>query len=665
MAMKPSTPSQMRTASPWWLSVVFGGGLAFVMLGERLIGSGSARGMLTMLGVVLVIATTGVRAWTTFGTQGSRRKIERTLLICQVGALVALLLYSLTTDWGLAKFDMATESKERFEKAMTAIFAIVLLASVVPVLMVELSLGMARRVRFDMTSSDAPEQGVEYRRVRELAWSALSIALAASFLMVTCKVTSERNVQKDLSYFKTSSPGDSTKAIVKASPEPITVMLFFPKANQVGDQVRDYFQALASATGKIKIETGDRAKDPALATKYKVTKDGTIVAIRGTGEAEKFQSMDLDTDFEKARKGAGKLRNLDREVNSLMMKLSREKRKAYLMTGHGEINDPDSIPPELKDRVPNRSTTKLKGALTELNYETKELGLMDLAKDVPDDASVVVMLAPTLALQLIEWEALKRYVDKGGRLLIALDPKAERSLGLLEPVLGLRFNPGDLTDDKAFYPQRGTPADRRFALTNQFSSHASTTTLSRSVDKGLVLIDSGALEEVPFAPGTSPTRTMTVRSMDSSWLDFNNNFTFDAGSEKRQRWNIGAAIEGPKLKDGDGKDKDGFRALVFADADLFADVVVPGGMGRAQVIMVAGPLFYDAIRWLGGEEVLSGEVVSEDDKPIKHTKDQDTKWFIMMIIGAPALVFILGVTLGNWARRRHLLRGLRGKEVKS
>ncbi len=42
------------------------------------------------------------------------------------------------------------------------------------------------------------------------------------------------------------------------------------------------------------------------------------------------------------------------------------------------------------------------------------------------------------------------------------------------------------------------------------------------------------------------------------------------GTEKRQRWNIAAAVEGPKLKDADGKDKDGCRALVFADADLFA-----------------------------------------------------------------------------------------------
>jgi len=225
-------------------------------------------------------------------------------------------------------------------------------------------------------------------------------------------------------------------------------------------------------------------------------------------------------------------------------------------------------------------------------------------------------------------------------------------MGSLEGKLGLRYNPADLTDDQAFLPQRGTPADRRFVITTQFSAHASTTALSRSVDKGLVLIDSGALEDVPPAHGgVAPTKTITIRSMESSFLDLNGNFAFDATSEKRQRYNLGAAIEGPKLKDASGKDKDGWRALVFADADLFADALVSNAMGRASVVLVSGPLLEDSIRWLGGEEVFAGEVVSEEDKPIQHTKDQDARWFLMTIVGAPLIVLTLGI-VGTRRRRK-------------
>lgn len=672
----------MRTASPWWVSLALGVGLILIFLGERLFGHESGiRGVMTMLGVVLVIGVTALRAWTTVSTTGARRKVERTLLLCHAGTLLALLLYALTTNWGMSKLALAEQAASRFSGAVGVLWVVLLFASIVPVLMVELALGQAMRTHFDLTGERGDDSSVEYFRVRDIGWSGLSVALATGFLMVTCNVARHRNVQRDVSYFKTSAPGESTRNIIRNSGDPIKVLLFFPEVNEVKEQVKDYFQVLASvAPGKITIEEHDRFFDAELAGKHKVTKDGVIVLVRtkpaAEGKApekdkdgkdvpavdEKAERIDVDTELEKARKGAGKLRNLDREVNSMLMKLVRDKRKAYVMTGHGEINDPDSVPPDLKGRVPDRRTTVFKRRLGDLNYEVKELGLVDLSTGVPDDATVVIVLAPTLPLQMVEWEALARYLDKGGRLLIALDPTADGSLGPLEGKLGVRFNPNDLTDDKAYLPQRGTPADRRFAFTTQFSAHASTTTLSRAADKGgLILIDAGALEDVPFTPGgTAPTKTITIRSMDSAFLDLNDNFAFDAvAGEKRQRWNIAAAVEGPKLKDAEGKDKDGWRALVLSDVDLFADILV-SQMGRASLTMISPYLLDDAIRWLGGEEVFSGEVVTEDDKPIKHTKNQDAKWFTLTIVGGPLVVLTLGL-VGTWFRRR---RG-KSSEVKS
>ncbi|MFN0246722.1 MAG: Gldg family protein [Kofleriaceae bacterium] len=642
----------MRTASPWWLSLVLGLGLLSMFLGERMFAHETGiRGIFTMVGVVLVLGVTAMRAWTMIGSQGSRRKVERVLLFCHIATCVALVLYALTTNWGLGKLAMSEAASARFAGAFTVLFVVLLVVSIVPVIMIELSLGISMRENFDIHG--AGEDAVELYRVREIGWSGLSIGLAMAFLMVTCSVANQRNVQKDVSYFKTSQPGESTRNIASASADPIKVLLFFPEVNEVKEQVQSYFEALSvAAGGKIIVEEHDRFLDADLASKYKVTKDGTIVLVRGKDDKEKSQSMDLDTDIDKARKGAGKLRNLDREVNTLLLKLVREKRKAYVMTGHGEMNDPDSVPPDLKGRIPERRTTVFKKRLGELNYEVKDLGLIELASDVPDDATVVIMLAPTVGLQQAEWEALDRYLAKGGKVMIALDPKSEPTLGVLEGRLGLRFNPGDLTDDKAFLPQRGTVADRRFAITTQFSAHASTTSLSRSVDKGLILIDSGALEETPYTVTPAPSKTITIRSMESSFLDLNNNFAFDQlAGEKRQRWNIGAAVEGPKIKGPDGKDKDGFRALVFADADLFADVLFSNAMGRAAVVLVSGPLLEDSIKWLGGDENFVGDVVSEDDKPIKHTKGQDAKWFTLTIVLGPLVVLTLGL-VGTWARRR-------------
>ena len=567
--------------------------------------------------------------------------------------LVALALYALTTKWGMGHFHLSEKGAVKFETVLTVLWSVVMIVALVPMFMIEMSLGTAMRTGIELQAGS--DEGIEYMRVRDIGWSGLSVALALGLLMVTCNVANDRNIQRDVSYFKTSSPGESTKKIVAAQSDTMRVLLFFPPSNEVANQVRDYFSALASASGHISIEEHDRLGDAELAGKYKVSKDGVIVLVKGTGDKEKSQTIEVDTDIEKARKGASKLRNFDREVNTVLMKLVREKRKAYVMSGHGEITDYDSVPPDLKGRVPERRTSVFKKRLGDLNYEVKDLGLIDLAKDVPDDATIVIMLGPTIPLQPAEWAALQRYLDKGGRIMLALDPKGEPSMGSFEGKIGLKFNPAPLTDDQAFLPQGHGQADRRFAITTQFSAHASTTSLSRSVDKGLVLIESGALEDVAFtSTKDQPKKTITIRSMESSFLDVNDNFQFDAAQEKRQRWQVGAAVEGPKMKDAEGKDKDGWRVLVFADADLFADALVQSAMGRAALVLVSGPLLDDSVKWLGGEEVFAGEVVSEDDKPIKHTKSQDAAWFGLTIVGFPLLVVTLGL-VGTWARRRRTM----------
>jgi len=233
--------------------------------------------------------------------------------------------------------------------------------------------------------------------------------------------------------------------------------------------------------------------------------------------------------------------------------------------------------------------------------------------------------------------------------MFILDPTGANDLGPLEAKLGVKMLSGHLTDEQLFLRRRGTLSDRRNTATNQFSAHASTTALSRtSTDHGIPLIDSGALEDVPFTgkPAEAPRKTITIRSMESSFLDTNQNFTFDAATEKKQRWNIAAALEGPKVGD-----KEGYRALVFADAGLFIDIFARNQLGQPIAVLASDPLLDDSIRWLGGEEVFSGEVVSEDDKPIQHTKNEDVVWFVLMILGVPILVLTLGI-VGTSRRRR-------------
>lgn len=654
----------MRTATPWWASLLFGVGLFLLLVGERTLGDGSARLLFTGVGTLLVLGTTGLRAYAMLASRDARRRVERTLLVCQLGALVALLLYALTTPTGQGLIGMGAltgKGELRYQGAMTVLWLVVMLASIVPLAMIELSLGTARREALSLgPPASGGDEAVEYLRVREIGWSGLTVAFAVAFAMVTCRVAEERNVSKDVSYFKTSAPGESTIKITQSLPEPLKVLLFFPSVNEVKDEVRTYFSTLAGATGKVQLEEHDRLVSADLATKYRVNKDGVVVLTRG----DKSETLELDVDFKRARaafRTNTTLRNLDREVNTRLLKLVRERRKAYLTVGHGEINDPSSIDRAVPFEVPPRQVQVFRRRLADLGYEVKNLGLIDLARDVPEDATVVIVLGPVQPLLATELDALDRYLAKGGRLLIAMDPKSLATLGTLEGRLGFRFDSASLTDKDRYLRLRGTNADRRVAITTQFSSHASTTALSRMSEAGLPLVDSGALFEIDFAPevgAEKPKKTVVIRSAETSWLDRNNNYELDdkpaAGqaAEKRDRYNVAAAIEGPKRKGADGKEQEGFRAMLYADADLFADAVVDAGFGQRALVMIGGPILEDAVRWLGGEEFFAGEVVTEEDKPIQHSKDQEKRWFLLIIVGLPLAVLGLGLTATMTRRRR-------------
>jgi len=657
----------MNTPSRLWVrvSLLLSVGLLFVAR-RPLSDLHTASRALTWIALLLFAGGLGAQLWRWAGSKGKRRQAETTLLLCYLGLVVAAVLYFLTTSTGLGLVgmkDATPKSLHKFDVMLTIAWLIVATCAVIPAIFMEATVGE--------WTSDADDDAVEFQRMREMGVSGLTIALAASLLMVTCNVAKQKNIRKDTSYFKTAQPGESTRKIVESMKEPLHVLVFFPAVNEVADEVEGYFQELRRRTGsKITIERLDRVVSAQLASKYQVQKDGTVVLVRGdvtppatdaaipavAGAGEKSGKFDLDTDFDKARRQTGKLRVLDQTVNSELLKLVREKRKAYLTTGHGEINDPDSLPPTMRGRYPDAKSVVVKTILGQLNYEVKTLGSMDLARDVPEDATVVLSLGPKTPFEVGELAALTRYLDGGGRLLMAVDPQGSFELGALEGYFGVTVDRHIVHDDKNYQPERGQPTDKMMALTNGFSSHPSTTSLSRgSANQGIMLQTSGALLETDFSgpsANAKPKRTIIIRSMSDSWLDLDGNHTFDAATEKRDRYNIGAAVEGPKVKQADGTEAEGWRALVFADNDLFADRMFQTLTGQRGLDTNSRSLPDDGIRWLGGEEAFAGIVNNEKEGEVRQTKRGQAAWFTATTVLAPLLVLGLGLFYSSYTRRR-------------
>ena len=652
----------MKTSTPWWITGVLFFGLLALFAGQRALAHmDTTSTVLTGLGLLCVIGATGVRVWAFTRETGRRRAVEGVMLLCHVGVGAALLLYF---------FVAAKDGVEHKTYIMATVAWLILMGlSVIPLIMIETSLGFVGRDWFPVKGEKvADEAAVELFRVKEMALNGLTIALAAAFLMVTCNTMKDRDVSKDVSYFKTSRPGSATVAMVNKMNAPLRVLLFFPDVNQVADEVEAYFRQLGEDTGKVVVERHDRLVSPTLAKEHKVNADGTIVLLRGEPEDKKADKKDekdkekkedsgpvasqsekitLPTDFAKARRD--KLREFDADVQKALMKVVRAKRVAYFSVGHGELNDPKSTGPmEMQD--PLARSTLLKQLMSLLNYEVKDWD--GFGKPVPDDCTILFVLGPRHELLEEELKAIDDYLGRGGALLLVLDPQSRATnLGPLEGRLGVKYNPGVLADDKEFMVQQHNSSDHRLILTNQFSSHASVTTLSRGgVRSGILLIESGHLEANDFMVEEgkqAPKRTWVVRSMATSFVDLDGDREYDEGSEKRDRYNIAAAVEDETDKQDKDKEeeKTGMRAMVFADSEVFSDVLL-------RKVPLVQALVVDAVKWLGGEEDLAGETISEKDVLIEHTKSEDVVWFYLSLVGAPLIILGLGLTGVMWRRRR-------------
>ena len=189
-----------------------------------------------------------------------------------------------------------------------------------------------------------------------------------------------------------------------------------------------------------------------------------------------------------------------------------------------------------------------------------------------------------------------------------------------------------MASDQAFARRSQQVSDRGNIVTATFSSHPSVTTLGRLGSRApLVFFGSGHFEELKDKPAGVSSDT-TVKSHPSTWVDLDGNFAFDragraAQAPGRWRWPSSrrAATRTRRTK---------ARAIVVADSDLLSD----------GTIEVAGnPAFtLDGMKWLIGEEAITGEVSNENDVPIVHTKKQDQVWFYGSSFFMPALVLALG-----------------------
>jgi gliding motility-associatede transport system auxiliary component len=658
----PETGEASAGGSPGWVALLFFAGLVLLYVAERVVVTiDRLQLVLSLFGILMVLAATGARFLPKFRGAGDRASIERVLGWLSLVGVLGILVYFVSTPWGLDHLGISgleAKSRERIETLLLIGWVVLIALSVVPIAFAEAALYPMRNATH-----------LEARRVKAAAASGFALALAATYCSLFVYSAGQTKAQADYSYFKTSEPGSSTRKMIESFDDTLKITAFFPDVSDVRGEVAGYLTELTRGVPNVELTIVDRYLEPKLAKDLKVFSDGTIVFAKG----DTTKTLTVGSEMQTAR---AKLKTLDKDVQEQLYKLLRSRRVAYLTVGHGEMNGASS-----EDKAKGRSADIFQEVLRSQNYQIRSLGLgQGLGREVPDDAEVVIALGPTEPFAREELDSLKRFADRGGHLLIALDadsvsnelpvaagqtepaavpaaspaPKvSEHGLDDLAKVVGLSYSPVLLANDTQHVRRRANNSDRTLLISNRFSSHASVSTLSRnSTRAALIFARTGSLTA---APGTDYKVDMAVRAMAGTFADANQNYELDK-DEKKDTYNLVAAVSkplpapaatvppaDPKAKKESEQPKE-MRAFVIADADSMSDLLM-SNFGPNRLLLM------DAIRWLGGEDSFAGEVNDEEDVRIEHSKQKDLVWFYSTIVGVPALVLGLGLTFSRRARR--------------
>ncbi len=613
-----------------WPTGLLLAGLGLLFAAEKLAMEG---GMGLLMRSVAAGVLFGALAWRAVRWRrgsGAERRAEGWLLSASSLLLVSLGLWWFSTEPGLDALGLRGEGREIADAVLSASWPAVLLVACGWLLAMEAAY---RRMPV--------AEAVELRRVRMAGASGASLALAVVFLASIGYVAHVKNEKRDLTYFKTTEPSEATLALVRGLGEPVRAILFYPRVNEVLEELRPYFDRLASQSEQFSYEVRDHALAPELARRHRISGNGLIAFVKGQEGKEQVEKLDIGEKLEWARR---KLRTLDGRVQKTLSRLVRVRRLVYLTAGHREHSSggADGDPPGARLR-------DLMDAFARSNIETRPLGMAQgLARQVPDDAPMVMAVGPREPFLPEEAESLRRYLEQGGRLVLMIDPDVEHGLDPVLRFAGLRLREGVLASETHFLRRSFSAADRVNVYTNRYGAHPVVTTVSRHASRlASIFVRGGALERIEKGAKKKASIVFPIRTEPNGfWLDRDGDLRQGA-EEPSEGFHLAAAVTVPAAEGGEEG-----RLVVIADGDFVTDRVFRNP-GNALVLA-------DVVQWMLGEEQIVGEAASEEDVRIEHSREEDQLWFWLTSVGVP--LPLLGMAWLAARRRRRRRRETHGKD---
>lgn len=235
---------------------------------------------------------------------------------------------------------------------------------------------------------------VKTRQTKYAAYATIYILVILAVIVVANFLANRYNKSYDATANKRYSLSDQTKKVVGDLKQDVTIRYFDRSTGM--QNAKDLLDRYALLSPKLKIQYVDLLKNPTLARAANVTREGEAVVEVGT------RREDAKTFDEEGVTGA------------LIRALKGGERKVCVVTGNGEHSLDDSQ---------GEGFSGFKTIVERNNYKVQPINLLQMKMpEVPADCTVLVVAGPVGDYIQPEVDAVKKYVEGGGRALFLLDP---------------------------------------------------------------------------------------------------------------------------------------------------------------------------------------------------------------------------------------------------
>ena len=446
------------------------------------------------------------------------------------------------------------------------------------------------------------------RSTRIGANSILMIFLFVAILAIVNFLAARHSIRWDLSENQNFSLAPQTHRVLRSLLREVTVTVFTREKDPGYQAYKERLDSYRQASPKISVEFVDPERQPKIAQQYGISRTDTAI-------------------FESAGQTVRVTAPSEVELTGALIRVSQDSKKRVLfLEGHGE--------PSLDDR----ERTGLFAAREILIKQGYDVGTLSLLKEaaVPDHTAILIVAGPRRPVITEEQERIHTYVEKGGHLLLLIDPDTQADLNPLLKQWGLGVGPGVLVD----LQDRLAQGDLTSLLVRTFTEHEITQDLSAAVLFPLarhITFDEQAGSAWDYVP--------LARTSPNSWAETDLKgrvVNLDEKEDIKGPLPMAAALA-PKVTPEEGKPR---PAIVVIGNSTFATNAFVNFPGNSD-------FFLHTTGWLAEERNMMA-ITPKDSalRPFTPNPLEERTLLYLQVVLLPAAMLFSGIMV--WRKRRRL-----------